>query len=133
MMRMVERKNFQLNGFAGTGKSKFRHAIIPAKEGKPEVFSQIKYALHLPQYLSYLISSMLFPTLQVLGVILISGTLMKIVIMNGCTRKELLKNFASVVPSDYVLPVEFEGNKFQLGIGLHDSSAALNSLSGKFS
>ena len=54
------------------------------KYEKPALFKKIKYALHLPQYLSFILSSgNLFLILQVLDVIQIYGTFNKINITNG--------------------------------------------------
>ncbi len=95
------------------------------KYEKPEIFSQIKYALHLPQYLSYLISSKGFTDITSIGCHTGLWNFSQNRYHRWVYEEKIADKLPPVVPSDYVMPVEFEGNKFQLGIGLHDSSAAL--------
>ena len=95
------------------------------KYEKPEVFNRIKYALHLPQYISYLISHKAFSDITSIG----SHTNLWNFNLNSyhewVYKEKIIEKLPPVVPSDYVLTANFEENKFALGAGLHDSSAAL--------
>ena len=92
---------------------------------KPELFEQIRYALHLPQYLSYLISGSVYSDLTSIGC--------HTALWNFKTRdyhewvkaEGILDKLAPVAPSDHVVPAAFPGNNYAVGIGFHDSSAAL--------
>jgi sugar (pentulose or hexulose) kinase len=95
------------------------------KYEKPEIFEKIKYALHLPQYLSYLISSGAFTDITSIGCHTNLWNFNENRYHEWVYREKIAEKFAPIVPSDYALPAKFDGNKFQLGIGLHDSSAAL--------
>ena len=95
------------------------------KYEKPEIFEKIKYALHLPQYISYLISSKAFTDITSIGSHTNLWNFHENHYHEWVYKEKIAEKFAAIVPSDYVLPASFEGNKFQLGIGLHDSSAAL--------
>ena len=92
---------------------------------KPKLFEQIRYALHLPQYLSYLISGSVYSDLTSIGC--------HTALWNFKTRdyhewvkaEGILDKLAPVAPSDHVVPAAFPGNNYAVGIGFHDSSAAL--------
>jgi sugar (pentulose or hexulose) kinase len=94
------------------------------KHERPEVFSRIQYSLHLPQYLSFVISSM--PASDITSI--------------GCHtqlwhfQKHQYHPWVLAEQLDNKLPEIYDGNKTMLsnntknvltGIGLHDSSAAL--------
>ncbi len=53
------------------------------KYEKPAIFEKIKYALHLPQYLSYILTSKLYSDITSIGVIPIFGIFRIKNIMNG--------------------------------------------------
>lgn len=92
---------------------------------RPELFSRIKYALHLPQYLSYLITGEAYSDITSIG----CHTNLWDFTKNGYHRwvKEegITGKLAPVIPSDAVIPAAFPGNNYGVGVGLHDSSAAL--------
>ena len=95
------------------------------KYKKPEIFQRIKYALHLPQYLSYLISSKAYSDITSIGCHTNLWNFNENHYHEWVYKENIVEKLPPVVPSDYVLPASFEGNNFQLGVGLHDSSAAL--------
>jgi len=95
------------------------------KKEKPDLFKQIKYALHLPQYLSYLVSGVECSDLTSIGCHtqlwdFSRNTYHKWVVDEGLDHK-----LAPIGNAEDVLPSEFPGNQYKVGIGLHDSSAAL--------
>ena len=95
------------------------------KYEKPEIFQKIKYALHLPQYLSYLISSKAYADITSIGCHTNLWNFNENHYHEWVYKENIVEKLPPVVPSDYSLPAGFEGNNFQLGVGLHDSSAAL--------
>ncbi|MRG47520.1 carbohydrate kinase [Chitinophaga sp. SYP-B3965] len=95
------------------------------KQERPEVFESIKYALHLPQYMSYLLSGIACSDITSIG----CHTNLWDFTTNSYHRwvKEegLLDKLAPLMPSNEVMPAVFPGNNYHIGTGLHDSSAAL--------
>jgi len=95
------------------------------KYEKPEIFAQVKYALHLPQYLSYLISGVACTDITSIGCHTNLWDYTKNTYHNWVEKEQLLDKLAPILPSDEVLPAAFPGGGYAVGIGLHDSSAAL--------
>jgi sugar (pentulose or hexulose) kinase len=95
------------------------------KNQQPDLYAKIKYALHLPQYLSYLISGQFYSDLTSIGCHTQLWDFNKEDYHDWVSEEGLLEKFASVVGSDEVFPAEFPGNNYVVGTGLHDSSAAL--------
>ena len=95
------------------------------KEERPEVYASMKYALHLPQYMSYLLSGTACSDITSIG----CHTNLWDFTTNSYHRwvKEegILEKLAPLMPSNEVMPAVFPGNNYHIGTGLHDSSAAL--------
>ena len=95
------------------------------KKEKPELYKQIKYALHLPQYLSYLVSGAEYSDLTSLGCHTQLWDFTKNDYHDWVKKEGLDQKLAPIVDGDEVFPSEFPGNQYKVGVGLHDSSAAL--------
>lgn len=95
------------------------------KYEKPELFGQIKYALHLPQYLSYLISGEAYSDITSIGCHTNLWDFTKKDYHEWVYKEGIAEKLAPIVPSDSVMPAAFPGNSYGVGAGLHDSSAAL--------
>ncbi|WEK19713.1 MAG: FGGY family carbohydrate kinase [Candidatus Pedobacter colombiensis] len=95
------------------------------KYEKPELFEQIKYALHLPQYLSYLISGEAYSDITSIGCHTNLWDFTKNDYHEWVRKEGIIDKLAPIVPSDSVLPAAFPGNNYAVGPGFHDSSAAL--------
>ncbi len=95
------------------------------KYEKPEIFKEIKYSLHLPQYLSYLISSQVCSDITSIGCHTNLWDFHKNEYHSWVKQEGILQKLAPVLPCKEVLPSAFPGNNYSVGIGLHDSSAAL--------
>ncbi|MES2827963.1 MAG: FGGY family carbohydrate kinase [Bacteroidota bacterium] len=95
------------------------------KYEKPELFDQIKYALHLPQYLSYLISGEAYSDLTSIGCHTNLWDFNKGDYHEWVKDEGIMEKLAPIVPSDSVMPAAFPGNNYAVGPGFHDSSAAL--------
>ena len=104
------------------------------KSAKPEVFSKIKYILHFPQYLSYIITGKIYSEHTSIGC---HTALWDFDNMNYHPWVKLQGlNLPDPVPVETLNEVVIDGKKLQVGIGIHDSSASLapyfSSSKGKF-
>ncbi len=90
---------------------------------KPELFQQIKYSLHLPQYLSYLVTGKAFAEITSIGCHTGLWHFRNNAYHHWVKDEGILEKFPDLVPSDMV--VQPNGHKHSTGIGLHDSSSAL--------
>ena len=95
------------------------------KKENPETFNQILYSLHLPQYIAYIFSKLLCSDITSIGC---HTTLWNFDINNyheWVTKESILPKLAPLKPSDYVVHQSFDAMNVLVGVGLHDSSAAL--------
>jgi sugar (pentulose or hexulose) kinase len=95
------------------------------KYQKPELFRQIKYALHLPQYLSYLVSGQMFSDLTSIGCHTALWDFENNDYHNWVVKEGIVNKLAPIISSDEVVQSSIPGSNYKVGIGLHDSSAAL--------
>ncbi len=93
------------------------------RQHKPEYFDRIRYALHLPQYLSFLISGKPFSEITSIGCHTNLWHFRNMDYHYWVKREGILPKFPDLVPSDMV--VQTPGQSYVVGVGLHDSSAAL--------
>lgn len=95
------------------------------KYKKPEVFRKIKYSLHLPQYLSYLITKDFYSDITSIGCHTNLWDFQKNDYHEWVYKEGIIHKLAPIAPSDKVVAVTLDGAGCYAGIGLHDSSAAL--------
>ena len=95
------------------------------KYEKPEVLEKTKYALHLPQYMSFLMSGKACSDITSIGCHTNLWNFGKGAYHHWVEQEGLLGKLAPLAPSNSVFSSVFPGNSYQVGIGLHDSSAAL--------
>ncbi|WP_158827485.1 FGGY-family carbohydrate kinase [Mucilaginibacter lacusdianchii] len=95
------------------------------KYEQPEVYSRVKYALHLPQYLSYLLTGQASTDLTSIGCHTTLWDFEKQQYHNWVLQEDAISKLAPILDANTVLPASFPGNSYKVGIGLHDSSAAL--------
>lgn len=95
------------------------------KQQRPALFSKIKFALHLPQYLSYLLTGQLYTDMTSIGCHTALWNYERNNYHEWVVKEGLIEKFAPVQPANSTFPVSFSNMTFQTGIGLHDSSAAL--------
>jgi sugar (pentulose or hexulose) kinase len=95
------------------------------KNEKPEIFSHIKYALHLPQYLSYLISTIAVSDITSIGSHTNMWSFEKNHYHDWIEKENIGNILAPIVSPDTTNLISYQGKTIALGIGLHDSSAAL--------
>lgn len=99
--------------------------IYRLKYEKPELFSRIKHALHLPQYMSYLISGGFYSDITSIGCHTALWDFTNNKYHPWVEQEGVLGKLAPIVSSAEVVPACFPGNNYHVGVGLHDSSAAL--------
>lgn len=95
------------------------------KYQKPELFKQIKYSLHLPQYLSFLLTGKAFTDITSIGCHTGLWDFSKNDYHDWVYKEGIAEKFAPIADADSVLKSSEDNNDYVVGIGLHDSSAAL--------
>lgn len=95
------------------------------KYEKPELFNRIKCALHLPQYLSYLISGQAYTEITSIGCHTNLWNFQTQRYHDWVSKEDLSKIFPPLVSSVHVISCRYENETLKVGVGLHDSSAAL--------
>jgi sugar (pentulose or hexulose) kinase len=93
------------------------------KNERPEVFPKIKYALHLPQYLSFILSSNTCSEITSIGCHTNLWDFQKNNYHKWVTQEGIEKKLAPVMHSNET--AGYASNTIPVGVGLHDSSAAL--------
>jgi L-fuculokinase len=100
------------------------------KEERPDLYSNIKFALHLPQYFSYLLTGRACSDITSIGCHTNLWNFRENQYHEWVYREGMIDKLAPILPSTTVLPVRrpaIEGGPAVplAGIGLHDSSAAM--------
>ena len=101
------------------------------KHEKPEVFNRIKYALHLPQYLSYILSGSCHSELTSIGCHTHLWDFEKNQYHSWVIEEELDAKFPALKSAGNL--AGYYQDKIKIGTGLHDSSSALIPYIGSFS
>jgi sugar (pentulose or hexulose) kinase len=95
------------------------------KYEKPDTFKKLHFALHLPQYLSYLLSGKFYSDLTSIGSHTALWNFNQHAYHEWVNKEGLTKYLAPIENSNKTFPSDPSINKYKVGIGLHDSSAAL--------
>ena len=95
------------------------------KKEKPELFKRIKYALHLPQDLSFLLSGKYYSDMTSIGCHTALWDFTRDRYHEWVQQEEIALKLPPVVPANKAMPALFPGNSYKVGVGLHDSSAAM--------
>ena len=96
--------------------------IYRLKEEKPEVFEKVKYCLHLPQYLSSLSTYQYFTDITSIGCHTNLWNFKKMKYHKWLTKEGIIDKLPPLRSVEETLKTEDE---ISVGIGLHDSSAAI--------
>jgi sugar (pentulose or hexulose) kinase len=91
----------------------------------PEVFAKLKYALHLPQYLSYLVTGKAVSDITSIGCHTNLWDFKKHNYHSWVKEEGLEPKLAPVVNYNNVVRAFLSDHEYIVGSGLHDSSAAL--------
>ncbi|MES2332181.1 MAG: FGGY family carbohydrate kinase [Bacteroidota bacterium] len=95
------------------------------KHEQPALFEKIAYSLHLPQYISYLVTGRACAEITSIGCHTGLWDFSKRMYHDWVYAEEIDKKFPSVLRSNAALDVALHDKQIKSGIGLHDSSAAL--------
>lgn len=99
--------------------------LYRVKYEKPDFYNRIQYALHLPQYLSFLLSGKAFSDITSIGCHTNLWHFQNMEYHYWVRREGILEKLPPLVPSDMVVQPSSNAHGHSVGIGLHDSSAAL--------
>jgi sugar (pentulose or hexulose) kinase len=97
--------------------------ILWLKSEKPDVFSRVRYILHFPQYISYLITGKICSEHTSIGCHTGLWDFDNMKYHSWVSDQGL--DIPQPVPVDTITEVVVEGRKIFAGIGIHDSSSSL--------
>ena len=95
------------------------------KHRKPRIFKRIAHTLHFPQYLSALFTGRAVSELTSIGCHTAMWNHKLHQYHDWVHQEELVNKFPEIVPSDSYVERSIDGRIGRIGIGIHDSSAAL--------
>lgn len=95
------------------------------KYQKPDIFEKIKYSLHLPQYMSYLLTGKPCTDITSIGCHTGLWDFAKNDYHDWVYKEGIAEKFAPICNAESIVENEGPLHKYVVGIGLHDSSAAL--------
>ncbi len=98
--------------------------LYALKYGKPAIYEKIKTSLHLPQYLSFLISRQEYSDITSIGCHTALWDFSKNAYHHWVKEEGIDQKLAPLFPSADASDTVFEGKPLKCGAGLHDSSAA---------
>lgn len=99
--------------------------IYRLKYLQPDLFAQIQFSLHLPQYLSFLLGGKAVNEITGTGCHTGLWDFSKNQLHEWVDKEAIHRVLPPIFPSDQSQIINFSGKKIQLGPGIHDSSAAL--------
>jgi sugar (pentulose or hexulose) kinase len=92
---------------------------------KPELFKKVKYALHLPQYLSSLLIGKYYSDMTSIGCHTALWDFEKNEYHEWVSNEGIASKLTPIIESDKAVLVVLKNRQYKVGVGLHDSSAAL--------
>lgn len=95
------------------------------KYNRPEIHKRIKYSLHLPEYISYLFSSKPVSGITSIGCHTNLWDFTKNNYHEWVQKERILEKLAPIDSSKEVTSITLNHQEVKVGVGLHDSSAAL--------
>jgi sugar (pentulose or hexulose) kinase len=95
------------------------------KKEQPEVYNRVAHSLHLPQYISYLITGQYCSDITSIGCHTQLWDFQKQGYHHWVTAEGIDQKLAPLLPADQVVEATVQGKTVEAGGGLHDSSAAL--------
>jgi L-fuculokinase len=95
------------------------------KKTKPELFAQIKYSLHLPQYLSYLFTGIPVSEYTSIGCHTNLWNFDEEDYHGWVHAEGIDKILPPIVPTSASINTTYRDKKIKIGVGIHDSSSAL--------
>jgi L-fuculokinase len=95
------------------------------QDQKPELFKKIHYSLHLPQYLSFLVTGNRYSDITSIGCHTAMWNFYHNHYHEWLYNEGVIDKLAPIFPSDQIMRTEYQQKPLMCGVGLHDSSAAL--------
>lgn len=95
------------------------------KKHQPELFNRIHYSLHLPQYLSFLVTGRPYSDITSIGCHTAMWNFTRNQYHDWLYSENIINKLAPIFPSDQAMPIEYRNREVLSGVGLHDSSSAL--------
>ena len=95
------------------------------KQVKPQRFGSVRHTLHLPQYLSYLFTGELVSEPTSVGCHTKLWDFRHGAYHAWVRQEGLERLLPTIVPTDHHFDVKWRGQSLKVGVGIHDSSAAL--------
>ena len=92
---------------------------------KPQLFDRIRWSLHLPQYLSFLIHGAKHAEYTSVGCHTALWDYRTNDYHYWVKKEKLLSKFPSLIKGSTCFKVQYKNHEFQVGAGIHDSSASL--------
>ena len=99
--------------------------VLRIKHEQPEIFARIAFALHLPQYLSYLFTDLAVTDITSIGCHTNLWDFTQQAYHAWVQNEGIATVLAPIISSAHVEKINIEGQDLSCGIGLHDSSSAL--------
>lgn len=120
-----EKELLRTSGSSRTGMLNSGIQLYWLKHRKPDIFKQIKYSLHLPQYLSYIFSGIPLSEYTSIGCHTALWNYEKKDYQDWVYQEEIYKILPPIVSTETSLNMNYNGKRIKIGVGIHDSSSAL--------
>lgn len=95
------------------------------KETQPKLFKKIRWSLHLPQYLSYMLTGIPVSEYTSIGCHTALWDFSKKDYHHWVYQERIDALFPPIVPTSTSINITLENRRVKTGVGIHDSSAAL--------
>lgn len=95
------------------------------KHSKPEVYKKIKHSLHLPQYLSFIFTGIALSEYTSIGCHTALWDYSKKDYHTWVYQEKINEILPPIVSTETSINMNYNGNRIKIGVGIHDSSAAL--------
>lgn len=95
------------------------------KKIKPELYSKIEYSLHLPQYLSYVFTGVPVSEYTSIGCHTALWDFEKKDYHDWIYKEGINSKLPPIVSTQTSINMNYNGKRFKIGVGIHDSSSAL--------
>jgi len=99
--------------------------VLRIKREQPEIYSRTAFALHLPQYLSYLFTDLAVTDITSIGCHTNLWDFTQQTYHDWVQNEGIADVLAPIISSTHVEKINIDGHALSCGIGLHDSSSAL--------
>lgn len=120
-----EQKFSQISASPVLGSLNSGMVLYRLKYEKPELYAKIKYSLHLPQYLNFLFTGNFYSDITSIGCHTNLWDFTKNTYHRWVKEEGVDEKLAPIFPSNQVQTKNITERSLQVGVGLHDSSAAL--------